>query len=54
MEISEIIKRCVRVLYIARKPTDDEFRKVAKVTAIGIVLIGLIGLVISLVLAPLG
>ena len=51
MEIKETIKRCVRILYISRKPTDEEFLKVARVTAMGIVVIGAIGLVISLVLS---
>ena len=47
MEISDLIKRCVRIFYISRKPTDDEFKEVAKVTAIGMVVIGVIGMIIS-------
>ena len=54
MEIGETIKRCLRVFYISKKPTDEEFRKVAKVTAIGIVGIGLIGLIISIIITALG
>ncbi|MEK6981379.1 MAG: protein translocase SEC61 complex subunit gamma [Candidatus Micrarchaeota archaeon] len=51
MEIGEIIKRCLRVFYISKKPTDEDFRKVAKVTAVGIIVIGVIGLLISLITA---
>ncbi|MBI5223660.1 protein translocase SEC61 complex subunit gamma [Candidatus Micrarchaeota archaeon] len=45
----ETIRRCIRVFYIARKPTNDEFIQVAKITGIGIVLLGVMGFVISLV-----
>ena len=54
MEIAEIIKRCIRVFYISKKPSDEEFKKVAKVTAVGIIGIGLIGALISIILTPLG
>ena len=47
MEIGDLIKRCVRIFYIARKPTDDEFKEVAKVTAIGMVVLGVVGMIIS-------
>ncbi len=53
MNISELIERCKRILYISRKPTDDEFKKVAKVTAIGVIIMGILGIIISLVLAQL-
>lgn len=51
MEIGETIKRCLRVFYISKKPTDEEFRKVAKVTAVGIIIIGVTGLLVSLITA---
>ncbi len=47
MDLGDLIKRCVRIFYISRKPTDDEFKEVAKVTAIGMVVIGVIGMIIS-------
>ena len=53
MDISNLIKRCIRIFYISRKPTNEEFKKVAKVTAIGMALIGVVGLIISLLFAPL-
>ena len=50
LEIKELLRRCVRIMHIARKPTPSEFEKVAKVTALGMVVFGVIGLVISIVL----
>lgn len=49
MEIAELIKRCIRIIYISRKPTNEEFSKVAKVTGVGMILFGIIGLIISLI-----
>jgi protein translocase SEC61 complex gamma subunit len=37
-------------MHISRKPTNSEFEKVAKVTALGMVLFGVIGLVVSMIL----
>ncbi|MDO8553688.1 MAG: protein translocase SEC61 complex subunit gamma [Candidatus Micrarchaeota archaeon] len=54
MNILELISRCIRIILIARKPTEQELGKVAKITAIGIVVIGLLGIIISLIFAPLG
>ena len=48
MDIGDLIKRCVRIFYISRKPNDTEFREVATVTSIGMVVIGVIGMIISL------
>lgn len=48
MNIVDLIRRCIRILYIARKPTNDEFQEVAKVTAIGMLVIGFAGLIIWL------
>ncbi len=47
--MNELIKRCIRVLHISRKPTGFEFSKVARVTALGMFLFGLIGFIISLI-----
>ena len=35
-----------RVLKMARKPTDEEFSKTSKITAVGILLVGALGFVI--------
>jgi len=38
-----------RVLKMARKPTDDEYNKTSKITALGMVLIGGIGFLVFLI-----
>ena len=43
--------KCVRVWKILKKPTRKEFEMTAKVSAIGIVILGVIGFIIALLLA---
>ena len=43
-----------RVLQMARKPTPDEFSKVVQLTALGILLIGLVGFLIYLMFQYVG
>ena len=43
-------RKCVRVWHILRKPSREEFLMVAKVSAIGILIVGFIGFVISLII----
>ena len=47
--ISQFLRQCRRVLYVSRRPDGDEYINVAKVTGIGIIIIGVIGFIISLV-----
>ena len=47
MEISELLKRCIRIIHISRKPTGAEYNKVARVTALGMLVFGIIGFIIS-------
>ncbi|MCI6774215.1 MAG: protein translocase SEC61 complex subunit gamma [Methanobrevibacter boviskoreani] len=42
-------KEAKRVLRVARKPDGEEYTNFAKVTGIGIILIGLIGFIIVLI-----
>jgi protein transport protein SEC61 subunit gamma-like protein len=42
--------KCKRVWNTLKKPTKQEFEMVAKVSAIGIAILGLIGFIISLVM----
>jgi len=49
MEFKELVKRCIRILHISRKPTPSEYAEVAKVAAIGMLVFGTTGLVISLI-----
>lgn len=46
MTISNFLKSCERVLKVASKPSREEFFQTAKVTAIGIGVIGAIGFTI--------
>ncbi|MFQ6129353.1 MAG: protein translocase SEC61 complex subunit gamma [Candidatus Hadarchaeaceae archaeon] len=48
------LSNCKRVLRIARKPDKNEYLQVAKITGLGIVLIGFIGFLILLVGVFLG
>jgi len=41
--------KCARVLRVARKPTGSEIKQISKVSALGLLIIGLIGFVISLI-----
>lgn len=45
----EEIERVIRIISIARKPTDEEFVKIAKITGAGMIGIGLVGSAISFI-----
>ena len=47
--IDKYIKDSKRVLKVARKPDKEEYLQFAKVTAIGVVIIGLVGFVIVII-----
>lgn len=49
MELGELVKRCIRIIHISRKPTPAEYSKVAKVTALGMLVFGLVGFIIAAV-----
>ncbi len=49
-KIKSFIDKCKRVWMVLKKPTKDEFLKVAKVSALGILVIGIIGFAISLIM----
>lgn len=48
------IKQCQRVLHVSKKPDRNEYVNVAKITGIGIIIIGVIGFVINIVAQLLG
>lgn len=43
---TEFLKKYWRILKLARRPTRDEFTKIAMVAAAGVILVGLIGFII--------
>lgn len=46
---AEFWHKCVRVFKVARKPTSEEVKQVSKVSALGILAIGIIGFIIGLI-----
>ena len=44
------LKKCIRVWHILKKPSKEEFSMVAKVSALGILAIGLVGFIIALLM----
>jgi len=47
-DIKSFLLQCKRVWYILRKPDSKEYKTTAKVAAIGLGVIGLIGFIISI------
>ena len=47
-EWKKFYKECVRVLKITKKPDKNEFRTVTKVTSLGILVIGAVGFIITI------
>jgi len=47
-------KKCKRVWYVLKKPTKKEFQMIAKVSAIGIALLGIVGFIISVIMNSVG
>jgi len=52
--LKSFAKQCVRVWYLMRKPDKTEFTTIAKVSAIGLVLVGVIGFVINIAMTYFG
>jgi protein transport protein SEC61 subunit gamma-like protein len=43
-------KKCKRVWSVLKKPTKQEFQMVAKISVIGILIIGLLGFIVSAII----
>jgi len=48
-KFKSFIKECVRVFKITKKPTKEEFKTISKVSGLGILIIGLLGFLVSIV-----
>ena len=46
-KINSFYLQCMRVWHLLRKPTNDEFKAVAKISALGILAMGAVGFLIS-------
>ena len=44
------LMKCKRVWHVLKKPTKKEFLMITKISAIGIVLLGLLGFILSLIM----
>jgi protein transport protein SEC61 subunit gamma-like protein len=47
--LRKFLYECKRTLQVARKPDKEEYLDIAKVTGLGILLIGLVGFVITMI-----
>lgn len=47
--LHEFLRQAKRVLQVARKPDQEEYLNVSKITALGITIMGIIGFIITLV-----
>ena len=48
--LKSFTKQCVRVWHLMKKPSKKEWTTIAKVSAIGLGLIGLIGFIVALIM----
>jgi len=49
-KLKSFLAQCLRVWHVLRKPDMHEFKSISKVSALGILIIGLLGFVISLIM----
>jgi len=49
MDLAAEYKKMVRVLKVATRPKQKEFEKMARVTMIGVIIMGLLGVIIAAV-----
>ena len=49
IRFKSFINECIRVLRVTRKPSKDEFKTRVKVSGLGMIIIGLIGFVITMI-----
>ncbi|MBS3093941.1 protein translocase SEC61 complex subunit gamma [Candidatus Pacearchaeota archaeon] len=53
-KLNSFFKQCVRVWQLLKKPDKKEFTTVAKISAIGLLLVGVIGFVIAMIMGYFG
>lgn len=52
--VDKVWKDCKRVLKVSRKPDSEEYFEFSKITALGILVIGVIGFIIVLICQLIG
>lgn len=50
ISLKSFFEKCKRVWMVLKKPTRDDFLKIAKVSAAGILIIGVLGFAISILM----
>ncbi|MCK4319635.1 protein translocase SEC61 complex subunit gamma [Candidatus Micrarchaeota archaeon] len=48
MEFTRLMKRIMKILYIAKKPTNKEFYQIARITGAGMLVVGAVGMLLYL------
>ncbi len=48
-KLKDFFRECSRVLRVTKKPDKEEFKVIVKVSALGIILIGAIGFIITII-----
>lgn len=48
MDLKSFTKQAIRVLKVVKKPTKEEVKTISKVTALGMLVIGLLGFLIQI------
>lgn len=49
IKLKSFIKESLRILKITKKPSKEEFKVIVKISGLGIILIGLIGFLITII-----
>lgn len=49
VKFKSFLKECRRVFILTKKPTNEEFKTIVKVSGIGMVIIGVLGFVIQMI-----
>ena len=47
--VVNFLKQCQRVLHVSKKPDREEYLNVSKITGLGIIIIGVVGFIISII-----
>jgi len=48
-KLKHFVRECVRVIKVTKKPDQDEFKSIVKVSALGMAVIGIIGFIINII-----
>ena len=48
-KIKHFVNECIRVLKVTKKPTNEEFKAIVKVSGAGILAIGAIGFIVQMI-----